>query len=79
VKNIVRPNVPTVAESGFPGFNLMGWRMLAAPIATPQAVINKLIEAGERTLKNPEIANFAGVLSSGHANRICPIFKEKWR
>lgn len=54
-RSAVAPTVPTVAESGFPGFNLMGWRMLAAPVGTPPAVIGKLIEASERTLKNPEV------------------------
>jgi len=49
------PNVPTVAESGFPGFDLIAWYMLAAPAGTPAAVTSKLIDASERTLKNPEI------------------------
>ena len=49
------PNVPTVAESGFPGFDLIAWYMLAAPAGTPAEVTSKLIDASERTLKNPEI------------------------
>jgi tripartite-type tricarboxylate transporter receptor subunit TctC len=49
------PNVPTVAESGFPGFNLIAWYMLAAPAAIPPTVVGKLVEASERTLKNPDI------------------------
>jgi tripartite-type tricarboxylate transporter receptor subunit TctC len=54
-RSVAVPNIPTVAELGFPGFNLMGWRMLAAPAATPQMVISRLIEASERTLKNTDI------------------------
>jgi tripartite-type tricarboxylate transporter receptor subunit TctC len=36
------PDVPTVAESGYPGFEAVGWIGLAAPIKTPDAVLNKI-------------------------------------
>ena len=54
-RSISAPNVPTVAESGFPDFNLTGWRMIAAPAATPREVVDKLVKASELTLKNPEV------------------------
>ena len=36
------PEVPTVAESGYPGFEAVGWIGLAAPAKTPDAVLNKI-------------------------------------
>jgi len=36
------PDVPTVAESGYPGFEAVGWIGLAAPIKTPDAILNKI-------------------------------------
>lgn len=36
------PGVPTVAESGLPGFELTNWHGLFAPSGTPQALVNKL-------------------------------------
>jgi tripartite-type tricarboxylate transporter receptor subunit TctC len=47
------PNVPTVAESGYPGFNLAGWTVLAAPQQTPQVIVDKLREAMLSLYKNP--------------------------
>jgi tripartite-type tricarboxylate transporter receptor subunit TctC len=34
------PNVPTLAESGFPGFNVITWNGLVAPAGTPKAVVD---------------------------------------
>ncbi|MBC7779404.1 MAG: tripartite tricarboxylate transporter substrate binding protein [Proteobacteria bacterium] len=42
------PDVPTVAEQGFPGFQTITWNGLTAPAKTPAAVINKI--AGEIAL-----------------------------
>lgn len=39
------PDVPTIAESGFPGFSAQGWSALVAPAATPDAVISRLSAA----------------------------------
>ncbi len=36
------PDVPTVAESGLPGYEAMPWLGLVAPVGTPNAVVNKV-------------------------------------
>jgi tripartite-type tricarboxylate transporter receptor subunit TctC len=36
------PEVPTVAESGVPGYELLTWFMLVAPARTPQPVVTQL-------------------------------------
>ncbi len=38
----VAPEVPTVAESGYPGFEALAWHGILAPAKTPPAVISKL-------------------------------------
>ncbi|MBC9908717.1 MULTISPECIES: tripartite tricarboxylate transporter substrate binding protein [Achromobacter] len=56
------PNLPTVAESGLPGFDVTAWFALYAPRNTPEPVVRQLIEAARSGLKNPAVAaNFAGM------------------
>ena len=49
------PDVPTVAESGFPSFQVLAWWCLAAPAGTPEAVIKKLSDAAQQAVASPEI------------------------
>jgi tripartite-type tricarboxylate transporter receptor subunit TctC len=49
------PDIPTVAESGFPGYEVIGVYGLLAPARTPQAVVRKLHEDISRSLKLPEV------------------------
>jgi tripartite-type tricarboxylate transporter receptor subunit TctC len=53
------PHVPTVAESGLPGFESATWYGLLAPAGTPQAVITKLHADVTATLRHPEVKAFA--------------------
>ena len=48
------PNVPTVAESGYPGFAVETWFGLVAPAATPAAVVQKLHDAWAKGSKAAE-------------------------
>jgi tripartite-type tricarboxylate transporter receptor subunit TctC len=41
-RSIMLPNVPTIAESGVPGYEASPWFGIAAPAATPKAIIDKL-------------------------------------
>ncbi len=50
----VLPAVPTVAESGFPGFEVGVWLGLLAPAGTPEPVIAKLYDAFARALRASE-------------------------
>jgi len=49
------PDVPTMAESGLPGFESYNWQGVIAPAGTPDAVIQKLNAAFNSILKKPEV------------------------
>lgn len=49
------PDVPTIAESGLPGFEVHSWFGLAAPAGTPQAVLTKIHAALQQALAKPEV------------------------
>jgi tripartite-type tricarboxylate transporter receptor subunit TctC len=49
------PDVPTVAEQGYPGFESIGWFGLAAPAGTPQAAIDTLSGAVQASLTDPAV------------------------
>ena len=46
------PDVPTVAESGIPGFESTGWFGLVAPANTPKVITDKIYEATVRAVKS---------------------------
>lgn len=50
------PDVPTLDESGLPGFQAVVWYALAAPKGTPKDIMEKLNTATNAALKDPEIA-----------------------
>ena len=50
------PEIPTVAESGYPGFEASNWHGLVAPARTPPEIIATLNAAVVSGLKRPEIA-----------------------
>ena len=47
------PDVPTVAESGFAGFEGVGWGGLVVPIATPKDIVAKIGEDARKILLDP--------------------------
>jgi len=49
------PDVPTIAQSGVPGFEAGGFLGLAAPAGTPAAVINALNAAAQKSLAMPDV------------------------
>ena len=49
------PNAPTMSEAGFPGFDTGSWQGIFVPAGTPKEVVEKLYDAGVRTMKSPEV------------------------
>jgi tripartite-type tricarboxylate transporter receptor subunit TctC len=53
------PDLPTVAESGVPGFEVIGWFALFAPAGTPQPIVDKLNAEAKRALHQPDFERMA--------------------
>ena len=51
----ILPNVPTVAESGFPGFDDHTWFSFFAPAGTPPAIVGRLNKEINRILQLPDV------------------------
>ena len=62
------PNVPTVAESGFPGYEASAWQMLLVAGGTPKPIVDKIQQEVAKALKSPDVAERLqklGITSSG--------------
>jgi len=49
------PDIPTLSETGLPGFEVGGWYMILAPAATPKEVVARLNVEFNRALKEPAV------------------------
>ena len=49
------PNLPTVAESGVPGFDVSSWYGLLAPAKTPPAIVEKMNADAVKVLREPDV------------------------
>lgn len=54
-RSAVLPDLPTIAESGVPGYEMLNWLGLFAPAGTPEAVLDRLAEESMRVVRSPEI------------------------
>ena len=74
------PNVPTIAESGFPGYDMDSWMGTFVPRATPPAVVKVLHEAMLEALKLPavreRVESQAGRLTPGSGEALDAIVAE---
>lgn len=65
------PNVPTMVESGYPGFVVDAWTAVVAPAGTPPDIVNKLNAAINEGLRSPEMAtalkNLSAIPKTGSA------------
>lgn len=61
----VLPDTPTVAESGYKGFEAIDWKALVAPAGTPPEIVKKLNAAAEKALAKP--STIAQLLQDGSA------------
>ena len=55
-RSVLAPDLPTMAESGFPGFEAVPWFGLLAPAGTPQEVLDKLHDETVKAMATPEVA-----------------------
>lgn len=51
----IAPEIPTIAEAGFPGFEVIAWFGLSVRAGTPKPIVDKLNAAVVRALASPEI------------------------
>jgi tripartite-type tricarboxylate transporter receptor subunit TctC len=79
------PDVPTVAESGVPGYEYATWYGLFAPAGTPRAVIAHLNKAAAAALKSPDLAQSLASQGSephptspGELARFTQVEHERW-
>src|ERR1700748_3582558 len=52
----VAPDLPTIAESGYPGFDAIAWHGIMAPAGTPPAIVKRLNTEIVKALKEPDTA-----------------------
>ena len=55
-RSALMPDVPTIAETGLPGYEGILWIGIMAPAATPKSVIEKLAAAAQHAVRNPDLA-----------------------
>ena len=71
------PDVPTLAESGFPGFEASVWYGLVAPAATPKAVVQRLHAEVQKALQTLEVrermAAVGGVVLPGSTEQFAAL------
>jgi len=62
------PDVPTFAELGFSGVDIVDWYAMFAPAGTPKAVITQLNASANEILQNPDVKawfDIQGMVSAG--------------
>ena len=57
VRSVVLPELPTVAEAGFPGFQSTAWLGMVAPATTPKPVIDRISMELVRIIRSDEVRN----------------------
>jgi tripartite-type tricarboxylate transporter receptor subunit TctC len=55
-RSALLPQLPTLAESGFPTFVMPGWGGLMAPAGTPKPIVDKINAEVQRALQDPKVA-----------------------
>jgi tripartite-type tricarboxylate transporter receptor subunit TctC len=56
-RSALMPDLPTIAESGFPDFEMGAWYGIAAPSATPSSVIQRLNQSVRLACASPDVAD----------------------
>ena len=55
-RSAAAPDLPTIAESGVPGYEATAWNGLLAPAGTPQGIVEQLNKAVNELLAQPDVA-----------------------
>lgn len=55
-RSALLPGLPTIAESGLPGYEMLNWLGMFAPAGTPRAVVEKLSSELVRIVRMPEVS-----------------------
>lgn len=66
-RSAAAPDIPTVGESGVPGFEVSNWFGMSAPGKTPAAIVDRIYSDIARALKSPELRT---ALSNGGADPV---------
>ncbi|MDO8597175.1 MAG: tripartite tricarboxylate transporter substrate-binding protein, partial [Sulfuricaulis sp.] len=66
------PDIPTISESGLPGYNLLGWNGFIAPLGTPAAVVTKLNAVVRHALKQPDVLKQLGTVGQDPGSDFSP-------
>ncbi|HSQ03431.1 MAG TPA: tripartite tricarboxylate transporter substrate-binding protein, partial [Burkholderiales bacterium] len=65
------PEIPTIAESGYPGFQAVGWFGLLAPAGTPKDVVARVNASAVRALRLPDVTErLTGIGVEIHASSV---------
>ena len=72
------PDVPTVAESGFPGFEVAQWQGLVAPAGTPAPVIARLHAEVVRIMRTPPIIEKLASIGMDNSTSATPAEFTQW-
>ena len=67
----LRPDIPTMAEAGVPGYDGSAWVGLMVPAATPKEVVDKLQQTMAQALRDPAVVariNGMGVVPGGQSS-----------
>jgi tripartite-type tricarboxylate transporter receptor subunit TctC len=54
-RSAVLPDLPTIAEAGLPGYEMLNWLGLFAPAGTPRAIVDRLSAEATRIVRTPEV------------------------
>jgi tripartite-type tricarboxylate transporter receptor subunit TctC len=54
-RSSVLPELPTIAESGLPGYEMLNWLGLFAPAGTPRAIVERLSNEAVRIVREPQV------------------------
>ncbi|MBC7711405.1 MAG: tripartite tricarboxylate transporter substrate binding protein [Rhizobacter sp.] len=80
-RSAMLPDVPTIAESGFPGFEASVWYGFVAPAATPKPVVTKLHAEVQKALQSAEVkermTSVGGEVTPGTAEQFAALIRSE--